>query len=467
MKFYSMEKILEQRAEYNIIYGGRAAGKSYAMAKELLRDYIDNGAEFVRLIRSYSYSAGLNTYFQEVIENEKLDVRVTYDHFNYYIDGEPFGYVFPLTMEHTKKSAQFPRVRNVLLEEFVAPCAMDYADGDPDLELEHFASALSTIFRHRSGRVFLIGNNMETSNPYFEYFGINGVQLRKGALKVFQGTTEVNGEKIPGARIAVEFVPIGYERPDEVPVMMRIPKNQIATTGDTQEGELIASNITAIYSTRTRSFIGLDVPAERLAFAGMFENYIAFYITGEGWIITPDADGLEGHKAERVKLLPVSEEKRAAGIAPLEWGDMVTGEARAIEKTFNRFVDDWKDYGESDKPFNSEPLNEWDPALALGDYTPKQFKTLQDVIDYAARLTKKGKNKELRGRFDAENFNRVRFIDTATEYTFNTRKRQEEKKKKAAAGLGLHFPDISGDGFGRESWTSYDEDDGAGFSLYH
>ena len=466
MKFYSMKKILEQRAEYNIIYGGRAAGKSYAMAKELLQDYIDNGAEFVRLIRSYSYSAGLNTYFQEVIENEKLDVRVTYDHFNYYIDGEPFGYVFPLTMEHTKKSAQFPRVRNVLLEEFVAPCAMDYADGDPDLELEHFASALSTIFRHRSGRVFLIGNNMETSNPYFEYFGINGVQLRKGALKVFQGTTEVNGEKIPGARIAVEFVPIGYEKPDEVPVMMRIPKNQIATTGDTQEGENIATNITAIYSTCRGAFIGLDVPEEKLAFAGTFENYIAFYITGEGWIITPNEDTVEGHKAERLKLLPVHEEKRAAGIAPLEWGDHVTDEARKIEGAFNRFVDEWKDYGESDKPFNSEPLNEWAPAVIDG-FEPVACRTLQDVIDYAARYAQKGKNKELRGRFDPENFDRVRFIDTATEYTFNARKRQEEKRRRTATGLGVKIPDISGDAYGRDSWSSYnDEDDARGFSLY-
>lgn len=465
MKFYSMEKILEQHAEYNIIYGGRAAGKSYAMAKELLRDYIDNGAEFVRLIRSYSYSAGLNTYFQEVIENEKLDVRVTYDHFNYYIDGEPFGYVFPLTMEHTKKSAQFPRVRNVLLEEFVAPCAMDYADGDPDLELEHFASALSTIFRHRSGRVFLIGNNMETSNPYFEYFGINGVQLRKGSLKVFQGTTEINGEKIPGARIAVEFVPIGYEKPDEVPVMMRIPNNQIATTGDTQEGENIATNITAIYSPCKGAFIGLDVPAEKLAFIGTFENYIAFYITGEGWIITPNKDGLEGRKAERVKLLPLTEEKKAAGIAPLVWGDYMSDEARKIERTYNRFVDEWKNHGESDKPFNSEPLEEWAPALALDPYKPIECKTLQDVINYAARYTEK--KKEGWERFDPESFDRIRFIDNTTEWTYNSRKRQEEKRRRTAAGLGLKIPDISRGLYKYSSVSLYpEEDDGADFGLY-
>lgn len=264
MKYYNIKPIAAKGCEYNIIYGGRASGKSYQMAEYLLDDYIDNGAQFVRLIRSWGQGKGLDTYFQELIDNnpkkyDGIKVEMNQDKgFRYTCNGEPFGYIIPLSLQHNYKSSQYPEVVNVLFEEFVAPSAFDYLNGSGDDELRAFRSALSTIFRHRGGRVWLIGNSEETSNPYFEFFGIDGSQLKVGDLKKFTRMITLKGKSVPAASVAVEYVPIGYTDPNEVPIMMRIPDNEIAITGAIEESKNITDKISRVYN-ESGFMIGLTV----------------------------------------------------------------------------------------------------------------------------------------------------------------------------------------------------------------
>ena len=254
MKYYSIKKIAEKNCEYNIIYGGRASGKSYQMGEYLLDDYIDNGHQFVRLIRSWGQGKGLDTYFQEIIDNDPkkykdIKVELTQDKgIRYTCNGQTFGYVIPLSLEHNYKSNQYPEVVNVVFEEFVAPTPADYLNGNGEDELRAFKSALSTIFRHRAGRVWLVGNSMNTSNPYFEFFGIDGSTLKVGDLKKFTRMITVKGKSVPAASVAVEFVPIGYTDPNEVPIMMRVPDNEIAITGAIEESEFVTDIIHRVYN---------------------------------------------------------------------------------------------------------------------------------------------------------------------------------------------------------------------------
>lgn len=254
MKYYNIKPIAAKRCEYNIIYGGRASGKSYQMAEYLLDDYIDNGAQFVRIIRSWGQGKGLDTYFQELIDNNPkkykgIKVELAQDKgFRYTCNGEIFGYIIPLSLEHNYKSNQYPGVVNVVFEEFVAPSPMDYLNGSGEDELRAFKSALSTIFRHRSGRVWLIGNSMNTSNPYFEFFGIDGSALKVGDLKKFTRMITVKGKSVPAASVAVEYVPIGYTDPNEVPIMMRLPDNEIAITGAIEESKNVTDKIKRVYN---------------------------------------------------------------------------------------------------------------------------------------------------------------------------------------------------------------------------
>lgn len=254
MKYYDISKIAAKGCEYNIIYGGRASGKSYQMGTYLLDDFIDYGHQFVRLIRSWGQGKGLDTYFQEIIDNDPkkykgIKVELTQDKgFRYTCNGETFGYVIPLSLEHNYKSNQYPEVVNVVFEEFVAPTPQDYLNGNGEDELRAFKSVLSTIFRHRAGRVWLVGNSMNTSNPYFEFFGIDGSTLKVGDLKKFTRMITVKGKSVPAASVAVEFVPIGYTDPSEVPIMMRVPDNEIAITGAIEESEFVTDTIHRVYN---------------------------------------------------------------------------------------------------------------------------------------------------------------------------------------------------------------------------
>lgn len=249
MQFYRMDKILKFNCQYNFIYGGRASGKSYAMAEHLLDDYLKNGHEFVRLLRSYSYAKGIENYFAEVISNnpDKYEgIEVTFDRMNYYINGSPFGHCISLTTEQTTKSNQYPLVYNLLFEEFVAASVYDYADCSPEIELAHFKSVLSTVFRHREGKVWLVGNNMAVSNPYFDYFKIEPHKVKLGECKKFTYDLEYKKKKIPGASVAVEYVPIGFTDPNEIPFMQRIPDNEIATSGDLVASENVTDRFKGI-----------------------------------------------------------------------------------------------------------------------------------------------------------------------------------------------------------------------------
>lgn len=242
MKHYNMRQLLDKNADVNFSIGGRCSGKSYQMAKFLLEHWLETGKEFVRAVRSWLYAKGLENYFDEVIYNEELPVQVRFNHNKYYIqrlDDEgkpvdkelPFGYCEVITTEQAKKSVQFPNVDIMFMEEFVAADAMDYALGSFEQEWFHLKSLISTVFRKRNGKLFFIGNNMDVSNPYFEKFGIKGTDLKLGQIKTFTTEFEANGKKVKGQNVAVEVVPIRWDNLDEIPVLLRMPDNDIATTG--------------------------------------------------------------------------------------------------------------------------------------------------------------------------------------------------------------------------------------------
>lgn len=260
MKFYNMQQLIAKKADINFAIGGRCSGKSYAMAKFLLEHWLETGKEFVRAVRNWLFMDGIANYFDEVIYNEDLPVEVTYEKNRYLIrktdeDGKAvgekkvFGYAIPLTFEQKKKSNQFPNVDIMFMEEFVASSALDYADGSAAAEIAHLMSLISTVIRKRNGvRLFFIGNNMDVSNPYFEHFGVNVEKLKLGKIVQFQQDYEMNGKTIKGAKIAVEFVPIGWSNVDEIPVLLRIKGNDIATTGETASQKDVLEKAVQFYS---------------------------------------------------------------------------------------------------------------------------------------------------------------------------------------------------------------------------
>ena len=51
IKFYSLDAILEKKAQYNIIFGERSNGKTFSVLEKGLRDYVEHGYEMAYLRR--------------------------------------------------------------------------------------------------------------------------------------------------------------------------------------------------------------------------------------------------------------------------------------------------------------------------------------------------------------------------------------------------------------------------------
>ena len=145
MKYYSDENIKAQEARYNIIFGGRSNGKSTAICKSLIDDHMNHKIKkFGRVLRFITDARDdlMNAWFQSdyLMEytRDTYGKEVWYDGQQWYFikAGEDpyarktlkdyFGRVFILNTEYKYKSAQFPDINRLIMEEFVLLNSADY-----------------------------------------------------------------------------------------------------------------------------------------------------------------------------------------------------------------------------------------------------------------------------------------------------------------------------------------------------
>lgn len=237
MKYYSTDRIKSVNAHWNVIFGGRSNGKSTAVCKDLIDDFKASGAKFGRVLR----------YITDCRENEMLNwfnsdylkeyVETKY-HQNIWFDGgqwffydmgedptlkrtkkEYFGRVFILNSEYRYKSAQYDDITKLVCEEFVLLNPADYIP----FEFEHFLSLVSTVNRHRKNlSVWLIGNTLNKSNPYF-----NGLGINIDKLKIYPGQLRTMRNSY-GTLYAVDYAELSYTDENEIPEILRIDGNEIA-----------------------------------------------------------------------------------------------------------------------------------------------------------------------------------------------------------------------------------------------
>lgn len=241
MRYYTTENIKKENAYYNVIFGGRSNGKSTAVCKDLIDDYFATGAQFGRVVR---YVTDIQqTVMQEWFGQDYLR-RYTRDKYNkeiqflgesWYVvpvgadvlkcrdEREQIGRVFVLNSEYRYKSGQFEEIKKLVVEEF---CLMDMSAYVP-YEFEHFLSLISTINRHRTDlTVWLLGNTLQKSNPYFSGLGIN-----VDKLKIYPGQIRTVRNRY-GVKFAVEYAEMSYDSMDEVPDILKLDGNEIAFVGD-------------------------------------------------------------------------------------------------------------------------------------------------------------------------------------------------------------------------------------------
>lgn len=213
MKYYSLTKILNKKAIYNLIIGERSNGKSYAVLEYAIKQFMKEGSQFAYVRR----------WKEDVIGKRARGVfrgfspetlsRLTngkYTHIYYingefylcnYIDNKPvyttedlLGFTFALSDDEHLKSTSYPHVKTVMFDEFLTK-ALYLKD-----EFIIFMNVLSTIIRRRKDvTIFMLGNTVNKFSPYFQEMGLNNVKEMK------QGTIDVYRYGDNGLTVAVEY----------------------------------------------------------------------------------------------------------------------------------------------------------------------------------------------------------------------------------------------------------------------
>ena len=215
MKYYSLNKINKKDATYNVIFGERSNGKTYATLKQVLENYFNDGSQFA-YIRRWSVDVQpkrMNNLFNAIIEDgylEKLSggkfTAIFYRTGRFYLctysdKGKPIyneedviGYAFSLSENEHNKANSYPRVTTIIFDEFLTNKI--YL---PD-EFILFMNTVSTIVRQRTNvKIYMLGNTVNKFCPYFKEMGLTNILTMK------QGTIDLYTYGETKLKVAVEY----------------------------------------------------------------------------------------------------------------------------------------------------------------------------------------------------------------------------------------------------------------------
>lgn len=214
---YALDNILLKQALYNLIYGEKSNGKSYAVKHYAIKDYIENHHRFILLRRWKEDISNLwiEQYFHDVdvekLTNKKYNCITCYRKVLYFSfinedgkvkRGEKIGYVMALSTEQHYSGASFLDVFTIIYEEFMERGS--YIAREP----QKFSILYSTVDRKRgTTKVFFVGNTITKVCPYLTDWNLlNTVKAQKqGEIKVIEfENVDINGDKTK-IKIALEY----------------------------------------------------------------------------------------------------------------------------------------------------------------------------------------------------------------------------------------------------------------------
>lgn len=242
IKYYSLTNILKHECTYNMIFGERSNGKTYATLELGLRNYVEKKEKLAIIRRWQDDFRGKRgaSMFEAHAKNglvtkltkgewtdvyyysgrwflckfdEQLNKRVT--------DAEPFAYGFALTAMEHDKSTSYPEVTTVVFDEFLTRSG--YL---PD-EFVLFMNVISTIVRQRTNvTIFMLGNTVNKYCPYFAEMGLRNIlKMKPGDIDVYKyGNSEL--------RVAVEYADMpAKKKPSDYYFAFDNDKLQMITKG--------------------------------------------------------------------------------------------------------------------------------------------------------------------------------------------------------------------------------------------
>ena len=238
--YYQLDNIEAENANFNIIYGERSNGKSYAVKhKKAINPYLDsltdaiNKRERFMLVRRWKEEIKpekIEQYFLDVdiykLTNGDYNCITLYKGklwlSNYNPESRPqikrgdyIGYCVALSTEQTYAGASYLDVTNIIFEEFMARSGAHSSGGYISDEPSKLMNLYSTVDRKRgTTKLWMVGNTISRVCPYFDDWGIKEIIMYQ-----HQGTIETT------------LVPTGDEDEEGNPILIKIAMEYCKGTG--------------------------------------------------------------------------------------------------------------------------------------------------------------------------------------------------------------------------------------------
>lgn len=247
LKYYSLKNILSRNARYNVIFGERSNGKTYAVLLHAYEKFLETGEQCGIIRRWDEDFVGANsarTCYESLMCNgdgvnmiEKLSkgqyAGVEYYAGKYYLTvqgddtktkrtDQVIALAFSLTGSEHYKSASFPKIKTVLFDEFMT--RKYYLPN----EFVDFQNILSTIIRTRDDvTIFMCANTVNKYGCiYFNEMGLYRIKQMK------QGDIDVYTYGDSGLVVAVEWSDgVAKQKPSDVYFAFNNPRLEMIKTG--------------------------------------------------------------------------------------------------------------------------------------------------------------------------------------------------------------------------------------------
>lgn len=206
-QYYSLNKIEKKNAHYNVIFGERSNGKTYAVLKKMVENWFRNGKQSALVRRwqdDYKSKRGASMFsaLNEVVQKES---NGAFDHVDYYggrffmacwqvlpsgerksiRDDVPFCFGFALSAMEHDKSTSYPDVTIICFDEFIT---RDSYLGNDEFIL--WMNTVSTIIRGRgikdNIKIYMLANTVNKYCPYFAEMGLTHIKdMEPGQIDVY------------------------------------------------------------------------------------------------------------------------------------------------------------------------------------------------------------------------------------------------------------------------------------------
>lgn len=202
-EFYSLDRIKKMKCHYNLIFGKRSNGKTYAVLYEGLKTYVEKGKQmaYIRRYREDFIGKRGQTLFNSLVSTGAVSQltdgkwdTVRYSSSQWFLakkdpknpdklisDSAPFCYGFSLGQMEHDKSTSYPDVTMIVFDEFIS--RIGYIPN----EFVMFMNVLSTIIRQRDDvTIYMLGNTVNKYCPYFAEMGLGHIEtMEPGSIDVY------------------------------------------------------------------------------------------------------------------------------------------------------------------------------------------------------------------------------------------------------------------------------------------